>query len=144
MKLQGCPLKTYKNGCITVWLINLSTTDHLVSALALDGEKSASGPGMKPRLSVCRDCSRVMELNKLFRVISGKYLRTLNNKGEFKYYRQLKIGFFLHTLKFSRIYYLWTEVLPYSLSSMLCSQRCRALTLNMATANYDVQEYPVY
>jgi len=85
-----------------------------------------------------------MVLTQLFRVISGKYLRTLNNKGEFKYHRELKIRFSLHTLTLSRIYYLRTAVLLYSLSSMLCSQRCRALTLNMATASFDVEEYPVY
>ena len=50
---------------------------------ALDGEKSASGPRMEPRHSVCRDRSQVMVLTQLFRVISGKYLQTLNNEGEF-------------------------------------------------------------
>jgi hypothetical protein len=99
---------------------------------------------MEPRLSGCRDRSRVMVLTQLFCVISGKYIRTLNNKEEFKYYRELKIRSLLHTLKLSRIYSLGTWVLPHSLSSMLCSHRCRALTLNMATASFDVEEYPVY
>ena len=78
----------------------------LTSALALNGKKSASGPGMEPRHIVCRDRSRVMVLTQLFRVISDKYLRTLNNKGEFKYHRELKIRFLLHMLTLSRIYYL--------------------------------------
>jgi len=70
----------------------------LTSALALNGKKSAPDPEMEPRLSGCRDRSRVLVLTQLFRDISGKYLRTLNIKGEFKYHRELKIRFLLHIL----------------------------------------------
>jgi hypothetical protein len=54
---------------------------------------------MESRLSGCRDHSRIMVLTQLFLVISGKYIRTLNNKGEFKYYRDLIIRFFVTHVK---------------------------------------------
>lgn len=85
-----------------------------------------------------------MVLTQLLRFISGKYLRTLNNKGEFKYYRDLIIRFLVTRVKIKQDTISLNWGLPHSLSSMLCSHRCRALTLNMATASYDVEEYPVY
>jgi len=40
-----------------------------------------------------------MVLTQLLRFISGKYLRILNNKGEFKYYRDLIIRFLVTRVK---------------------------------------------